>query len=868
MDELNKSRDHIKEINISSEMKTSFLNYAMSVIVSRALPDVRDGLKPVQRRILFAMNELGMTSDKAHKKSARIVGEVIGKYHPHGESSVYEAMVRMAQPFSYRMPLVDGHGNFGSVDGDGAAAMRYTEARLSKLAGQLVRDIEKKTVDYIDNYDGSEKEPSVLPSRYPNILVNGSTGIAVGMATNIPPHNLTEVIDGLLAYMQDKDITTQELMEYVKGPDFPTGGEILGISGLIQAYETGRGSIVNRAKTEIIEFKNKSAIIVTAIPYQVNKTTLIERIAQLAKDKVLDGITDLRDESNRNGMRVVIELRRDVNAHVMLNNLYKHTQLQQSFNFNMIALDKGQPKMFSLKDMYEKYLDHQVEIVLRRTVFDLEKAEARQHIVEALIKALNDIDHAIQIIKQSKTAEDARDALITTYDIDDIQARAILDTRLQRLTGLEIEKLQQEHEDLKSKIVDLKDIIAKDDRKLAIIEEELQQIKTQYHEPRLSEINLTEDITIENEDLIPVEDVVITITNNGYIKRMSLDQYKSQNRGGVGMAGIKVHEDDYVEHIELTSTHDYHLFFTNTGRVYKIKGYQIPQGSRQSKGLPLVNLLALNPDERLASMTCVKDFDDEQAALTFVTKNGIVKRTLVSEFKNIRQNGIIAVNLRDNDELINVSLTDGTKDIILGASNGKAIRFNETMVSTVGRTAIGVKGMSLSSNDAIVGVAIIDPNSENEDILVITENGFGKRTKTDQYRPQNRGGKGVKTLNVTEKNGALKTLTVVTDENDIIVVSDRGVVMRTDASKIAQTNRATQGVTIIKLKNDQKVSTVAIVPHQEDEEEETLNQDAFVQETLDVDTQETTPLVQELEADLEETEETEETDTNDQLFKD
>ncbi len=865
MDELNKPRDHIKEINISSEMKTSFLNYAMSVIVSRALPDVRDGLKPVQRRILFAMNELGMTSDKAHKKSARIVGEVIGKYHPHGESSVYEAMVRMAQPFSYRMPLVDGHGNFGSVDGDGAAAMRYTEARLSKLAGQLVRDIEKKTVDYIDNYDGSEKEPSVLPSRYPNILVNGSTGIAVGMATNIPPHNLTEVIDGLLAYMQNKDITTQELMEYVKGPDFPTGGEILGISGLIQAYETGRGSIVNRAKTEIIEFKNKSAIIVTAIPYQVNKTTLIERIAQLAKDKVLDGITDLRDESNRNGMRVVIELRRDVNAHVMLNNLYKHTQLQQSFNFNMIALDKGQPKMFSLKDMYEKYLDHQVEIVLRRTVFDLEKAEARQHIVEGLIKALNDIDHAIQIIKQSKTAEDARDALITTYDIDDIQARAILDTRLQRLTGLEIEKLQQEHEDLKSKIVDFKDIIAKDDRKLAIIEEELQQIKTQYHEPRLSEINLTEDITIENEDLIPVEDVVITITNNGYIKRMSLDQYKSQNRGGVGMAGIKVHEDDYVEHIELTSTHDYHLFFTNTGRVYKIKGYQIPQGSRQSKGLPLVNLLALNPDERLASMTCVKDFDDEQAALTFVTKNGIVKRTLVSEFKNIRQNGIIAVNLRDNDELINVSLTDGTKDIILGASNGKAIRFNETMVSTVGRTAIGVKGMSLSSNDAIVGVAIIDPNSENEDILVITENGFGKRTKTNQYRPQNRGGKGVKTLNVTEKNGTLKTLTVVTDENDIIVVSDRGVVMRTDASKIAQTNRATQGVTIIKLKNDQKVSTVAIVPHQEDEEEETLNQDAFVQETLDVDTQETTPLVQELEADLEDTEET---DSNDQLFKD
>ena len=865
MDELNKARDHVKEINISSEMKTSFLNYAMSVIVSRALPDVRDGLKPVQRRILFAMNELGMTADKAHKKSARIVGEVIGKYHPHGESSVYEAMVRMAQPFSYRMPLVDGHGNFGSVDGDGAAAMRYTEARLSKLAGQLVRDIEKKTVNYIDNYDGSEKEPAVLPARYPNILVNGSTGIAVGMATNIPPHNLTEVIDGLLAYMANKEITTQELMEYVKGPDFPTGGEILGISGLIQAYETGRGSIVNRARTEIVENKNKSSIVVTAIPYQVNKTTLIERIAQLAKDKVVDGITDLRDESNRKGMRVVIELRRDVNAHVMLNNLYKHTQLQQSFNFNMIALDKGQPKMFSLKDMYEKYLEHQLEIILRRTVFELEKAEARQHIVEGLIKALNDIDRAIQIIKQSKTAEDAREALMSEYDIDDVQARAILDTRLQRLTGLEIEKLQQEHDELKNKIVDYKDIIAKDERKIEIIEEELQQIKTQFHEPRLSEINLSDDLTIENEDLIPVEDVMITITNNGYIKRMSLDQYKAQNRGGVGMAGIKVHEDDYVEHIDLTSTHDFHLFFTNTGRVYKIKGYQIPQGSRQSKGLPLVNLLALNPDERLASMTCVKNFDDEQAALTFVTKKGIVKRTQVSEFKNIRQNGIIAVNLREDDELLNVSLTDGAKDIILGASNGKAIRFNEVDVSSVGRTAIGVKGMNLNSGDHIVGVAIVDPNNDEEDILVITENGFGKRTKVDQYRVQNRGGKGVKTLNVTEKNGPLKTLTVVKNDQDIIVVSDRGVVMRTDASQISTTQRATQGVRIIKLKNDQKVSTVAIVPHQEIEEETLQTQEGFVQESLDVETTQVLPNVQELDADIEEDIEDE---TSDQLFED
>ncbi|MGA0351689.1 MAG: DNA gyrase subunit A [Acholeplasmataceae bacterium] len=832
MDDTKKMRDHVKEINISNEMKTSFLNYAMSVIVSRALPDVRDGLKPVQRRVLYAMSDLGMTADKAHKKSARIVGEVVGKYHPHGESSVYDAMVRMAQPFSYRDPLVDGHGNFGSVDGDGAAAMRYTEARLSKLAGQLVRDLDKKTVDFMDNYDGSESEPQVLPAKYPNLLVNGSTGIAVGMATNIPPHNLGEVIDGLLAYMDNNDITTQELMEFIKGPDFPTGGEVLGLSGLIKAYETGRGSIMNRAKTEIVELKNKTAIIVTAIPFQVNKTNLIEKIATLVKDKVIEGITDLRDESNRKGMRVVIELRRDVNAHVMLNNLYKHTQLQQSFSFNMIALDKGQPKMVTLKDILRLYLDHQIEVVLRRTQYDLNKAEARAHILEGLVKALHDIDHAIQIIKESKTGDEAKEGLIKAYDLDDIQAKAILDTRLQRLTGLEIEKLESELKDLEIKIADYKDIIASDNRKLSIVREEVTEIKQIYATPRLSEINLSDDLTIENEDLIPVEDVIVTITNNGYIKRMNVDQYKSQNRGGVGIAGIKVHEDDYVEHIEMTSTHDYHLFFTNKGRVYKIKGYQIPEGSRQSKGLPLVNLLALDPDESLASMTCVKNFEDEQAFVTFVTAKGIVKRTLLSDYQNIRQNGIIAISLRDDDELISVNTTNGEKDIILGASNGKAIRFEEEQVRSTGRTSMGVKGMDLPDEDKIVGVAFV--SDEEEDILVITENGYGKRTKVSEYRRQHRGGKGVKTLQVTEKNGQLKTLANVSDDQDLIVVSDRGVVMRTEVSQIALSKRATQGVRIIRLRTDQSVSTIAIVPHQETEVEETAEGQTFIQEQLEV----------------------------------
>lgn len=815
--------DKVKEINITNEMKTSFLNYAMSVIVSRALPDVRDGLKPVQRRVLFAMNDLGMTAEKAHKKSARIVGEVVGKYHPHGESSVYDAMVRMAQPFSYRAQLVDGHGNFGSIDGDGAAAMRYTEARLSKVAGQLVRDIEKNTVDFVDNYDGSESEPMVLPSRYPNLLVNGSTGIAVGMATNIPPHNLGEVIEGLIAYLENPEISITELMNHIKGPDFPTGGEIMGQSGLIKAYETGRGSIINRAKTEIIEQNNRSSIIISAIPFQVNKTNLIEKIATLVKDKVIEGITDLRDESNRKGMRIVIELKKDANALVTLNNLYKHTQLQQSFSFNMIALDNGQPKLLNLKDILRLYLKHQVEVVLRRTKYDLDKSKKRQHLLLGLSKVLEDIDNAITLIKKSKTSEEAKGKLKQEYSLDDVQAKAILETRLQKLTGLEIEKINKELTELSNKIKHYNEIIESDVIKKEIIKDELEEIKQKHADERTSLINLTDDLNIDNEDLIPVEDVIVTITNGGYIKRMNVDQYKLQNRGGVGVSGIKVHNDDFVEHIEMTSTHDFHLFFTNKGRVYKIKGYQIPLGSRHSKGLPLVNLLSLDSDEKLASMTCIKNFDEEEQYITFVTSKGIVKRTQAAEYKNIRQNGIIAINLKENDELINVQITNGKKDLILGASNGKAIRFEEVQIRATGRTSMGVRGMNVAAHESVVGVAFAE--NEKQEVLVITEKGYGKRTEVSEYRNQNRGGKGVKTLQVKEKNGNLKNLKIVDDSKDLIVVTDKGVVIRTRINQIASLKRVTQGVKIIRLKGEQKVSTIAVVPVNEIEENQDLREE-------------------------------------------
>lgn len=823
----------IKELNIATEMKTSFLNYAMSVIVSRALPDVRDGLKPVQRRILYAMNDLGMYADRQHKKSARIVGEVIGKYHPHGDSSVYEAMVRMAQDFNYRYPLVDGHGNFGSVDGDGAAAMRYTEARMSKIAMELVRDIEKETVNFGDNYDGSEHEPLVMPARYPNLLVNGATGIAVGMATNIPPHNLGEVIDGIQALMDNPDLTDIDLMDYVKGPDFPTGGHILGLGGLRQAYTTGRGTVTIRAVTEIIEGKGgKNTIIVKQIPYQVNKTKLIERIAEIAKEKMVEGITDLRDESNRKGMRIVIELRKDVNPHVMLNNLYKLTEMQSNFSINMIALVGNQPKTITLRDALYYYIQHQIEVIQRRTIFDLRKAEERKHILEGLVIALEDIDNIIELIKKSNTGDDARTALMANYPLDEIQARAILDMRLQRLTGLEIEKIREEDLDLAVRIADYKDIISSDLRKHQIIKQELSEIKEKYNDARMSSISLHDnDLNIENEDLIPVEDVIITVTHNGYIKRMSMDEYKAQNRGGVGINSIKMHDDDFVEHIQMTNTHYYHLFFTNKGRVYKIKGYRIPEGSRQSKGLPIVNLLQFEKDETLVTFTQVQNFEDENAFLFFTTKKGVVKRTPISEYQNIRTNGIIALNLREDDELLAVKLTDGKSHIILGASNGKAIRFEENDVRSMGRTATGVRGMELEETEEIVGMTYVE--SDDEEILVVTEKGYGKRSLADEYRLQIRGGKGVKALNVTEKNGALRALRRVTPEEDVIIVTDRGMVIRTHIAQIAQTRRATQGVRIMSLKDEQAVVTLAVVPHEEVPE---VEQPVVEQVALDLET--------------------------------
>ncbi len=811
----NLEHDKVEERNISKELKTSFLNYAMSVIVSRALPDVRDGLKPVQRRILYGMNDLHIYANSVYKKSARITGEVMGKYHPHGDSSIYDAMVRMAQPFNYRYPLVDGHGNFGSVDGDGAAAMRYTEARMSKLSMEMLRDLEKNTVDFVPNYDGEEKEPSVLPSRYPNLLVNGSTGIAVGMATNIPPHNLGEVIDGLLALMDNPEITVEELMQYIKGPDFPTGGQILGLTGLRNAYETGNGLIVCRAKATIVEEKNgKNTIIVTEIPYQVNKTRLIERIAEIAKDKIVEGITDLRDESNRNGMRIVIELRRDVNPQVMLNNLYKYTQLQTSFGINMIALVDNQPKTLGLKDILVEYLKHQLQIITRRTEYDLDKALQRLHILEGLIKALDNIDAIISIIRGTNDGTE-KEKLIERFSLSEVQAQAILDMQLKRLSGLNREKTEQEFNDLTRAVEEYRAILASKERKEEIIRQEILEIKSKYGDERRSEISLHVDINIENEDLIPVEDVIITITNNGYVKRMKVDSYKTQNRGGVGVTGIKTHEDDIVEHIIATKTHDYLLFFTNKGRVYKIKGYQIPEGSKTSKGLPVVNLLNFEDGEKLKAVTPIKDFDSNDY-LFFATKRGIVKRTSVSQFKNIRSNGIISMVLADEDELLGVLTTTGNDEIILGATNGKAIRFKEDDVRPTGRSTLGVRGMMLDKDDELVGMALI--NDSNNEILVITEKGYGKRSSVEEYRLQRRGGIGIKALNVTSKNGKLKALTTVNSDQDLLITTNKGVVIRMHLDTVSQTGRSTQGVILIRLRDDQEVSTYAIVERSLDDE--------------------------------------------------
>lgn len=821
--------DNVVPTEIESEVKNSFLSYAMSVIVSRALPDVRDGLKPVQRRILYAMSTLGVFSDKQHKKSARIVGDVIGKYHPHGDTAVYEAMVRMAQPFSYRYPLVDGHGNFGSVDGDGAAAMRYTEARMSKLANEMLRDINKNTVDFQDNYDGTEREPVILPSRYPNILVNGASGIAVGMATNIPTHNLTEVINGTLALIENPNLSVEKLMEYIPAPDFPTGGIIMGLSNVKQAYLTGMGTVTVRAKHKIVSMASgKKEIVITEIPYQVNKSKLIERIAELHKEKVIDGITDLRDESSRKGMKIVIELRKDANVNVILNNLYKHSSLQTAYSVNMIALDKGQPKVMNLKQILECYIEHQVDVVTRRTEFDLGKAQARLHILKGLLIALANIDEVVETIKQSETTEQAFRELISKFILSEIQAKAILDMKLQRLTGLEIEKITNEERDLEQLVDYLQSVLESHSKKMSIIVSELSEIQRKYGDERLSEIDLSEDLDVDDEDLIPVEDVIVTITNKGYIKRMNVDTYKTQKRGGKGITTAKMQEDDFIEKTLFTSTHDNLLFFTNYGKVYLLKAYQIPSASKSAKGLPIVNLLKFDAEESLAAVINVKSLE-EPGYLVFVTKKGNIKKTALEQYKNIRSTGIRALILGDGDELIDVSRTNGSQDIIFGASNGKAARFNESSVRPTNRAASGVKAMKLDENDNAVGIAVVSSNED--EIIVLTSKGFGKRTSADAFLVKGRNGKGVKYMNITDKSGAPVCLALSTPNDDLMVVTDKGMIIRTHISDISIIGRDTQGVKIIKLNEGQSVASIAIVPKQEEEVEE-INSEMIEQEQL------------------------------------
>ncbi|WEG12777.1 DNA gyrase subunit A [Pullulanibacillus sp. KACC 23026] len=803
-------------INISQEMRTSFLDYAMSVIVSRALPDVRDGLKPVHRRILFAMNELGMTADKAYKKSARIVGEVIGKYHPHGDSAVYETMVRMAQDFNYRYELIDGHGNFGSIDGDAAAAMRYTEAKMSKIAMEMVRDIRKDTIDYKDNYDGSEQEPVVLPARFPNLLVNGASGIAVGMATNIPPHQLGEVIDGILALSKNPDLEINELMEYIPGPDFPTAGMILGREGIRRAYHTGRGSIILRARVNIEQAANgKETIIVTEIPYQVNKAKLVEKIAELVRDKKIDGITDLRDESDRTGMRVVIEVRRDTNANVLLNNLYKHTALQTSFGINLLALVNGQPKVLNLKECLIYYLDHQREVITRRTKYELNKAEARAHILAGLRIALDHIDEIISLIRASATTDIAREGLMTNFSLTQEQAQAILDMRLQRLTGLERDKIESEYQELVARIAELKAILADEEKVLEIIREELIEIKERFNDERRTEITIGFDM-IEDEDLIPRENVVITLTHNGYIKRMPVDTYKSQNRGGRGIQGMGTNENDFVEQLFTTNTHHYILFFTNKGKVYQLKGYEVPELGRTAKGIPIINLLQIEKDEYITAMFPIEEFVDDWF-LIFMTKKGITKRSSLSAFSNIRKGGLIALGLREDDDLISVRLTDGTKEVIAGTKKGLAIRFHEQDVRSMGRLATGVKGMSLSDDDEVVGMSTIE---EDEDILIVTQNGFGKRTPVEEYRIQTRGGKGIKTSNITDKTGDMVSLRTVRDDEDLMIITQSGIIIRTAVSGISRLGRNTMGVKLIRISDGDEVATVARIQKEEEEDQD------------------------------------------------
>ena len=807
---------NLVNVNLTREMKTSFIDYAMSVIVARALPDVRDGLKPVHRRILYGMNELGVTPDKPHKKSARITGDVMGKYHPHGDSSIYEAMVRMAQWWSYRYMLVDGHGNFGSMDGDGAAAQRYTEARMSKIALEMLRDINKNTVDFVDNYDANEREPLVLPARFPNLLVNGATGIAVGMATNIPPHNLGETIDAVKLVMDNPEVTTKELMEVLPGPDFPTGALVMGKSGIHKAYETGKGSIVLRSRTEIEETKTgRERIVVTEFPYMVNKTKVHEHIVRLVQEKRIEGITAVRDESNREGVRFVIEVKRDASANVILNNLFKMTQMQTSFGFNMLAIQKGVPKILSLRQILDAYIEHQKEVVTRRTQFDKEKAEARAHILEGLLIALDHIDEVIRIIRASETDAEAQDELMSKFKLSERQSQAILDMRLRRLTGLERDKIQSEYDELIALIADLADILAKPERVAQIIKEELDEVKRKFGDPRRTELMVGEVLTLEDEDLIEESDVLITLSNKGYIKRLDQDEFTAQKRGGRGVQGTGVKDDDFVRELVSTSTHDHLLFFTNKGRVYRLKGYEIPEYGRIAKGLPVVNLLKLDEGESIQTIINVESERSDDAYLFFTTRAGIVKRTSVKEFANIRQNGLKALNLKDEDELINVLLTEKDTDIIIGTKLGYAVRFNQSSVRSMSRIATGVKGVNLREGDAVVGARVI---TDQDEVLIITEKGYGKRTVATEYPTKGRAGKGMKTANVTEKNGPLAGLLTVNGDEDLMIITDTGVMIRTNVANISQTGRSTMGVKVMRLDQDAKIVTFTSVAAAEKEE--------------------------------------------------
>ena len=806
----NHERDRKVAVNIVGEMRKSFLDYSMSVIVARALPDVRDGLKPVHRRILYTLYEEGMTPDKKYQKSANAVGAVMGHYHPHGDSAIYESMVRMAQDFTYRHTLVDGHGNFGSIDGDGAAASRYTEARLAKISMELLRDLNKDTVDFSENYDGQRKEPVVLPSRFPNILVNGNMGIAVGMATNIPPHNLGEVIDGCVAYIDNPDITVTELMQYIKGPDFPTAGVILGNSGIKRAYESGRGAITIRGMATVVETHNKHRIVITELPYQVNKKALIQRIGELVRDKVIDGISNLSDESALEGIKIVIDVKKEANANVVLNNLYKHTQLQTSYGINFLMLVDGSPRTLGLREIIEKYIDHQKHVIYRRCQFDLKRYKDRLHILDGLKIALDNIDRVIKIIRESADDDEAKAGLMSNFALSEVQSQAILDMRLKRLTGLEKSKIEEEIAELEKLVKELEEILASEEKILEVIKTEMLEIKDKYADERRTHIDMTAIDYIEDESLIPVENVVITLTNKGYIKRLPADTYKTQNRGGMGVKGMATNEEDFVEHLINATSHDYILMFTNMGKVYRIKGYEIPEYSRQSKGLPIINLLSLDKDEKVTSLLKISN-DDEYKCLVFATKNGLIKRTDISEFDSIRTNGKKFITLKDNDELVSVKKTTGNDEILMASSNGRMVRFNESTVRIMGRSASGVRGINLDGG-ILVGMEIVEPN---EYVLVITEKGYGKKTPVDEYRITNRGGKGVKTVNITEKNGSIVSFKTVDDSKDLMIITDSGIIIRLAVDKISTMSRVTQGVKLINLKEDSIVSSTSIVDREE-----------------------------------------------------